>query len=124
MPKLFTSKQQKKGEFAERVAERFLIEKGFSILERNYTRKWGEIDIVALKGSIVHFVEVKSGVFGSGYRPEENMHASKAMRMRRIIQSYLAEEREKRQWQVDLVTVLFEEGEGAAHVRVLENIII
>ena len=58
--KHFTSKNQKLGEYGELLAGEFLIKKGFTILEKNYTKKVGEIDIVAVKGDHLHFVEVKS----------------------------------------------------------------
>ena len=60
MPKVFTSEKQKVGEIGESVAVRFLVKHGFSILNRNYTRKWGELDIVAEKDAKLYFVEVKS----------------------------------------------------------------
>ena len=46
MPKVFTSKSQQTGEIGENVAVKFLMKHGFSIIERNYTKKWGEIDII------------------------------------------------------------------------------
>ena len=60
--KHFTSDTQKTGEIGENVAVKFLMKHGFAILDRNYTKKWGEIDIVAEKDSKLHFVEVKSVV--------------------------------------------------------------
>ena len=58
--KHFTSKNQKIGEYGELLAGEFLTKKGFIILEKNYTKKVGEIDIVAVKENQLHFVEVKS----------------------------------------------------------------
>ncbi len=43
----------------EDVAERYMLEHGFLIVERNYVCPVGEIDLVARKGSIWCFVEVK-----------------------------------------------------------------
>ena len=54
------SKKRKIGDRGEEIACKYLENKGFSIIERNYWRPWGEIDIVAKKGSILSFVEVKS----------------------------------------------------------------
>ncbi|MFT5280659.1 MAG: Holliday junction resolvase-like predicted endonuclease [Flavobacteriaceae bacterium] len=58
--KVFTSKTQKVGEIGEKIAERFLVKRGFSIVDRNYTKKCGEIDIVAEKEGILYFCEVKT----------------------------------------------------------------
>jgi len=48
------------GAKGEIVADRFLQTLGFTVLERNYTCPIGEIDIVAKKDEIWHFIEVKS----------------------------------------------------------------
>src|SRR3989344_7890500 len=100
MPKVFTSDSQKIGEIGENIAVKFLMKHDFSILERNYTKKWGEIDIVAEKGKKIYFVEVKSVVRDSflqqldkenddNYRPEDNMHPWKLKRLSRAIQTYI-----------------------------------
>ena len=43
----------------EKIAQDFLIQKGFSILDTNFTIRWWEIDIISQKDNIVSFVEVK-----------------------------------------------------------------
>lgn len=60
MPKVFTSKTQKIGEIGESIAVKFLMKQGFKVIERNYTKKCGEIDIIALKQDKIYFIEVKS----------------------------------------------------------------
>ena len=50
-----------KGNKAEDKAVEFLYDKGFVIIERNFYSRFGEIDIIASKDEVVHFVEVKSG---------------------------------------------------------------
>jgi len=51
-----------KGNLAEDKACRFLDDNGFSIVERNFYSRFGEIDIIALKDEVLHFVEVKSAL--------------------------------------------------------------
>ena len=48
------------GSFAEGLAEKFLKDRGYKILGRNYRKPWGEVDIIAEKEGIVIFVEVKA----------------------------------------------------------------
>jgi putative endonuclease len=97
MPKVFTSKSQKIGELGEDIACKYLTKHEYTISERNYTKKWGEIDIVAQKGQKIYFVEVKSqnqvGVTHETIRPEENMHPKKLQRLSRTIQTYVLEKR-------------------------------
>src|SRR3989344_6235287 len=98
MVKVFTSKTQKIGQIGEDLAVMFLVKRGFEIIERNHTRKWGEIDIVAKKDGRLVFFEVKSvsckivnNVPRVTINPEENLHPNKLKRLGRVIQTYLAE---------------------------------
>ncbi|MDD3817774.1 MAG: YraN family protein [Thiovulaceae bacterium] len=50
-----------KGNEAESLACTFLFDAGFSVLERNFYSRFGEIDIIAFKEDVLHFIEVKSG---------------------------------------------------------------
>ena len=51
-----------KGNLAEDKAVEFLDENGFMIIERNFYSRFGEIDIIASKDKVLHFIEVKSGL--------------------------------------------------------------
>lgn len=51
-----------KGNAAEDKACDFLLEEGFSVIERNFYSRFGEIDIIATKDETLHFIEVKSGL--------------------------------------------------------------
>lgn len=50
----------KKGQFGEWLALAALLAKGWRILARNYAAHGGEIDIIAKRGSVIAFVEVKA----------------------------------------------------------------
>jgi len=64
------------GDASEDLACRFLQQEGFVIVERNYfARKLGEIDIIATKEGIWHFVEVKSAK--ADFEPLYNISTSK-----------------------------------------------
>ena len=51
-----------KGNIAEDKASKFLQDKGFMIIDRNFYSRFGEIDIIATKDAVLHFIEVKSGL--------------------------------------------------------------
>jgi|WetSurMetagenome_2_1015567.scaffolds.fasta_scaffold358166_1 putative endonuclease len=136
MPKVFTSETQKIGEIGENIATKFLMKHGFSVLERNYTKKWGEIDIITQKDNKLHFIEVKSvsrETFKDvnretldNYHPEDNMHPWKLKRMSRTIQTYLLNKKidEEKEWQVDLLVVFLDIKNKKARVKVVEDIIL
>lgn len=48
------------GDLGEGVVCNYLKNKGFCVIQRNYWKPWGEIDIIAKKGNILHFIEVKT----------------------------------------------------------------
>lgn len=51
-----------KGNIAEDKACEFLLSLGFAIIDRNFYSRFGEIDIIALRDEVLHFIEVKSGL--------------------------------------------------------------
>lgn len=53
---------RKKGSRAEEQALDYLLDRGYQIAQRNFYSRFGEIDIIAIKDDVIHFVEVKSGV--------------------------------------------------------------
>ncbi len=122
-----TAKRQT-GDIGEEVACKYLQNKGFSVVERNYFKKWGEIDIIAKKAETLYFIEVKtvSHEPSWGYRPEENVHYRKIQRLQRAIQTYLLDRKvkESQKWQFDLMCVYLDEVNKKARVEVLENVIL
>ncbi len=125
------AKHNEVGVIGEMVAVEYLESKGHTIVERNYRRKYGELDVVSRQGSTVHFVEVKTvsretvgnGVLGEHLRPEENMHKGKIARLLRVLQVYVAKN-EVSDWQFDVVAIYLDSKTNTARVRYLENIIL
>lgn len=120
---------REKGDKGEDIACFYLKKHGFLVQERNYLRKWGEIDIIAVKDGILHFIEVKSVfVKGSamGYRPEENVHDLKQKKLRRVIQTYLNESKygTDAEFKFHVVTVTTQVATGKARVKMLNDIIL
>jgi putative endonuclease len=52
---------REKGNIAEKKAVTYLIEDAYSIVDCNFYSRFGELDIIAAKAGVLHFVEVKSG---------------------------------------------------------------
>lgn len=119
------------GDFGELMACRFLERKGYTVLERNYLRPWGEIDIIAVKGESVRFVEVKTlsreiplGVSReSGYRPEEQVHPKKLEKLARTAQLYMDERGDGRDFQIDVVGVYLDRTRRLARCRLYEQVL-
>jgi len=119
------TEKRKLGDIGENIACDFLKSRGFEIIERNYLRKWGEIDIITKKSGLIHFIEVKSVTHGtSEYRPEDNMHPWKLKRLSRAMQTYLLDRKLDCDWQLDLITVKMDQQNRKARVEIIENVII
>lgn len=86
--KQFTSKNQKIGEIGEEKACGFLVKQGFTLVERNISNKFGEIDIVARKGRKYCFFEVKAGRQGGFINPAENLTKAKIRKFLISVEHY------------------------------------
>lgn len=131
------TEKQKLGSLGEGFACNYLESKGFKVVERNYSKKWGEIDIIAKKSGKMHFIEVKSvsremfdsvihETYSDSYRAEDNMHPWKLQRLARTIQSYLLDRdvSDSVDWQFDVVTVYIDQSRGLHKVFVLEDVVL
>jgi len=81
------------GNSGEEIAIKYLKKHGYKILEVNYKHKIGEIDIIAKKGSIIVFIEVKhrsSDYFGL---PREAVNELKQNKIRMIATAYIKKKR-------------------------------
>lgn len=130
------TEKQKLGQIGEDHACDHLVKNGYKILERNYLKKWGEIDIIAKMANKLHFVEVKSvsrEIFGEvihetkdSFRAEDNMHPWKLERLARTIQSYLIDRNvaDSVDWQFDVVTVYIDSKKSLHKVLMLEDVVL
>ncbi len=128
MPK--ESERKRRGRIGEEIASKFLESKGFKIVERNYRRPWGEIDIIAEKGNELRFVEVKavSREIPEGhvtreidYRPEEMVQHSKLVKLARTATLYMESKKDRREFQIDVVGVIMDEVRKLARCRLFEQ---
>ncbi len=115
------SKKRQFGDKGEEMAAEFLREKGYKIIERNYSRpKYGEIDIVAAKmegrifakTAVLVFVEVKT-IKGDGTDlttalAAQNVHYYKQQRLIRTAKIYLIDKKisASTPWRIDVVLVI------------------
>jgi putative endonuclease len=77
------------GTRSERAAARYLRRQGYRVLARNWTCRYGELDLVALDGRTIVFVEVRSTGSGDLARPAASVDDVKQSRLTRIALSYL-----------------------------------
>ena len=77
------------GRRGERAAERYLKRRGYKIIGRGNRSKWGELDLVAVDGKTVVFVEVKTRNDSTTDHPAESVDAAKQRRLTRLAVAFL-----------------------------------
>lgn len=132
------------GKLGEDIAVKYLVNKGFKILHRNYWKPYGEIDIICERGGVTHFVEVKSvsyvtnsRVSHENIRPEDNVHGAKLKKLARVIEVYISTFHARlpktgrsghggqvKSWQFDVVLVYIDKEYKKADVRMIEDQIL
>jgi putative endonuclease len=107
------------GNLGEEAAARYLLERGFSILQRGFRARCGEIDLIAREGEEIVFVEVKTRTSAACGDPLEAITLAKRRRILRAASVYLqASGRWDRPCRFDLVAVrIGTEGTQLEHVR-------
>lgn len=83
--------KRKIGDLGEDITVKYLRKKGYQILDRNFLKSFGEIDIIAIKEGVISFVEVKT-------RKNDNFKAAsldvdyyKKERIKKTAQAYIIE---------------------------------
>ena len=92
-----------KGNIAEDRACEYLRSNGYRIIDRNVYNRFGEIDIVALKENVIHFVEVKSGLTYES--AVNNITRSKLQKLNRTLQTYLQQKKLNSDYCIDALIV-------------------
>lgn len=93
------------GKKGEQLAEEYLLQKGYEILHRNWRHSHYEIDLVAVKNNLLHFVEVKlrsSKTFGL---PEQNVKKKKFKSLMHAADEFLFQHQQYRHVQFDILAI-------------------
>jgi len=105
-----------KGDVAEEKVNQFLLENGYLVKDRNFYSRFGEIDIIAQKGDVLHFIEVKSA---KEYEVAvQNITPKKVSRIIRTIDVYLKRYALDVEYCIDAVIVVDDD------IEMVENITI
>lgn len=109
------------GRLAEDLAAEALVKKGFKILERNFSNKFGEIDIIAKDKDVLVFVEVKAKKGIEFGLPEEMVNASKLNKIRHMATIYM--KGESMPCRIDVVAIVLSEETDLLRLAHYENVV-
>lgn len=114
------------GKEGEDIAAKYLSDKGYKILERNYHTRFGEIDLIASKNDALAFVEVKLKHGDDFGTPEEMIGYSKLSQVQRMAEFYLIDKPERAKkyetYSIDAVCIMVGEDGEVKRINHYENL--
>lgn len=114
------------GQYGESLAASYLKKKGYSILTRNFACRAGEIDIIAKKGRLITFIEVKTRYSLKFGLPCESVTSTKQEHLRKTAECYIAansrlySSKDYFEMRLDVIEILI--NNGKPYVNHIENI--
>ena len=111
------------GKYGEEIAKNFLIKKGYKILEMNYRySKLAEIDIIATKDNILHFVEVKTRTQAFFGAPLEAINQNKLKQIYSCASFYMNNSKKTyKRYQIDAIGIVLND-KNVEKIDFIENI--
>lgn len=108
------------GNFGENLAAEALIKKGYQILARNFSNKFGEIDIIAQDKNIIVFAEVKTKTSILYGAPEDMVGKNKLARVRQMATIYL--QGKSIPCRIDVVAIVLNPDKSVSRLTHYENV--
>lgn len=116
---MYTSRE--KGNLGEEIASDYLIRNGYTILERNFMTRFGEIDIIAREGSYFSFIEVKARKDFSMGLPCEAVDKFKQRKIVRMAYLYISQKKLfNENFRFDIVELVLN-SEGIKYIRLIKD---
>ncbi|MDL2288677.1 YraN family protein [Oscillospiraceae bacterium OttesenSCG-928-F05] len=103
-------KPSEAGRLGEDAVAEFLEARGYTVLQRNYRSRYGEIDVIASDSAVVAFVEVKLRKNNAFAEAREFVDGRKQTKLRTTAAQFLMENPMDRQPRFDVAEVLYERG--------------
>lgn len=111
------------GKLGEKIASIFLQKNGYSIIDRNFKVKFGEIDIIASKDEVIHIIEVKTKTSDNKGMPYEQVNSKKLRNLIRLTVLYTKYKKIKdSKLSIDIVSILLDKNFKSYDIKLFENI--
>lgn len=110
------------GDFGEDLAESYLNSLGYKIIERNFSCKTGELDMIGIDGLYIVFIEVKARYDSSYGMPCEAITASKRFKIYKTAQYYImVKNLHKENFRFDVVEIVLNKNNREYNIRIIKN---
>lgn len=103
--------KQSLGKWGEEYTAQYLLSQGWQIIARNYHSRWGEIDLIAVNGTYIAFVEVKTRRPNSMVSGEEAVTPAKQQKIMLTAESYLLQYPAQLQPRFDVAVLTARDGD-------------
>jgi Holliday junction resolvase-like predicted endonuclease len=110
---------------AEKAVGKHLRSLGYTLLDSNWRRPWGELDLVVVRDRVIHFVEVKASTRSTpGFEPFLRADARKMHKVRRTAQTWLSAHRygPDTEWQMDIASVIMKPAPAEPDIELFEQV--
>ena len=94
------------GEAGEKLAIEWLRKNDFEVLHHNWRHSYHEIDIIAKKNDLLHFIEVKTRASEKAGYPEQSVTKAKFKNLQRAAEQYLYQHPQYKRIQFDVLSVI------------------
>lgn len=98
------------GREGEELATAFLRQKGYTVLEKNYKTRFGEIDIIAKDRDVFVFIEVKTRADITFGYPFEAVNPGKREKIRKVALFFMKKLKKEVPARFDVLSIYFERG--------------
>lgn len=119
-------KNYNKGKEGEEIARNYLINKGFNLIESNYSNNLGEIDLIMSDKDWLVFVEVKLKIGNRFGQPEDMINKNKLSQIKRVAELFLVSESQIAQkfvrYRIDAVCIELNEDKAINRINYYDNL--
>lgn len=115
------------GDLGEKIAKEYLEKHEYAIIDQNYSKRWGEIDLIAeSREKELVFIEIKTRETNnapSAFLPEDSVNFSKQKKIIKTAQTFLYENNcpEDTAWRIDVISIEIDKISRKAKIRHLKN---
>ena len=119
------SVKRKFGDLGEKIAEEYLTREGYRVIEKNYLKPWGEIDLISKKDNSLVFFEVKTRDSKNveHYSAESAINKNKIRKLQKICETYLSERKYdyNQEWQIDVLAISINRDTQVTNINHIKN---
>jgi len=115
------------GDLGEKIAKEYLEKQRYKIIDQNYSKRWGEIDLIAeTPEKELVFIEIKTRETGNAFSvflPEDSVNFSKQQKIIKTAQTFLYENKysEDTFWRIDVIAIEINKTTHETKIRHLKN---